>query len=393
MNKRLLIFTLCLLLAVFPAAAPAQDAIDEQADLLFRQSQTIGGALAVVLDGQIVYQRCYGYQDRADQVPVTADTYFRIASVTKMVSAIGLMQLVEQGLLDLDADISEYFGFAIANDYHPDTPVTLRQLMSHTAALSTYADYETSLSLETVLSQSSSNREYITDHVPGSFYEYSNFGAGLTGAIMEAVTGVSVNQYMRENVFGPLSIDASYDPAALADPDSIATLYHSNGTRYHSVEYLLSQPYEDFADPAHHFSTTVGSLWIRAADLATLTVALCGGGAVNGAQLLSSDSLFAMRRDQADTHASVTGESPYGLFLAREETLLEGHTFYGHQGVYRGILCNVYFEPETQFGFVLLTNGCSTKLRDHVGILSRRLFALAYETFVTDEDYQPFLVR
>ena len=169
MNKRLLIFILCLLLAVLPAAAPAQDGIDEQADLLFRQSQTIGGALAVVLNGQILYQRCYGYQDRADQVPVTTDTYFRVASVTKMVSAIGLMQLVEQGLLDLDADISEYFGFAIANDYHPDTPVTLRQLMSHTAALSTYADYETSLSLETVLSQSSSNREYFTDHVPGVF--------------------------------------------------------------------------------------------------------------------------------------------------------------------------------------------------------------------------------
>ena len=393
MNKRLLIFTLCLLLAVLPAAAPAQDGIDEQADLLFRQSRTIGGALAVILDGQIVYQRYYGYQDKEDNIPVTADTYFRVASVTKMVTAIGLMRLMEQGLLDLDADISEYFGFPVANDYHPDTPVTLRQLMSHTAALSTFADYETTLPLDTVLSQSSSSREYFTDHIPGSFYEYSNFGAGLTGAIMEAVTGVSVNRYMRENVFGPLLIDASYDPAALADPGSIATLYHSNGTRYISVQALLSQPYEYFANPAHHFSTTVGSLWIRAADLATLTIALCGSGAVNGVRLLSADSLFAMRRDQAEAHASVTGESPYGLFLAREDTLLKGHTFFGHQGLYRGILCNVYFEPETQFGFVLLTNGCNAILQNNVGVLSRRLFALAYETFVTEEDYQPFLVR
>lgn len=393
MIKRLLTFALCLLLAALPATAPAQDGIDEQVDSLFGQSQTIGGVVVVTLGDQIVYRRCYGYQDTETLVPVTEDTYFRIASVTKMVSAIGLMQLRERRLVDLDADVDEYFGYRIANDYHPDTPVTLRQLMSHTAALSASADYESGLPLETIFSGKASNREYFTDRVPGSAYEYSNFGAGLAGAVMEAVTGVSVNRYMRENVFGPLSIDASYDPAALADPASVATLYHSDGARYHSAEYLLGQPYEDFADPERHYGTTIGSLWIRAKDLATLTIALSGDGTVNGVRLLSMESLSQMRDDQASYHASVTGDSPYGLFLQREDTLLEGHTLYGHQGLFIGILCNVYFEPETGFGFVLLTNGCNNKLQNRVGVLARRMFALAYGTFVSDEDYQPFLVQ
>ena len=100
-----------------------------------------------------------------------------------------------------------------------------------------------------------------------------------------------------------------------------------------------------------------------------------------------------MRDEQADCGASVTGESPYGLFLQREDTLVDGHTFYGHQGWYAGILCNVYFEPASQFGFILLTNGCNNKLLHRVGLLSRQLFALTYETFVSEEDCNPWLVR
>ena len=85
-------------------------------------SRTIGGALVVTRGGEIVYERYYGYRDKANLIPVTEDTYFRIASVTKMVSGIGLLQLVEQGRAALDEDIGTYFGYEIRNTYYPDVP-------------------------------------------------------------------------------------------------------------------------------------------------------------------------------------------------------------------------------------------------------------------------------
>ena len=385
--KRLLCYALCLMLGFLPslAAALTLDELNWQADDYFKKSHTVGGAVVVTLGDQIVYQHYFGNQDSARQIPVTQNTYFRIASVTKMVSGIGMLQLLDQGLVDLDEDISSYFGYEIANTYYPGTPITLRQLMSHTSSVRGTLPGSTR-TLYSTLAKEERKNAYFNKTKPGSIYAYSNFGAGITGAIIEATTGENVNTYMRENVFGPLAIDASYVPSTLADPDSITNLYKYDGTRYRSASYVLKETYEDVADPETHYRTTIGSLWIRAEDLATLAIALCGDGSVNGVRLLSPETTALMRRDQASFGASVTGESPYGLFLQREDTLIDGHTFYGHQGMLEGILCNVYYEPETHFCFVMLTNGCHNVMDHHVGVLSRRMFNLAYQSFVSNEE-------
>jgi CubicO group peptidase (beta-lactamase class C family) len=382
--KRTLSAILILLLLVLPilASAATTAEIDDQVDSYFTRSRTTGGALVVFQDGEIVYQRYYGYQDKTVYAPVTENTYFRVASVTKLVSAIGLMQLKDQGLVDLDEDISAYFGYKIANFYYPDTSLTLRQLMSHTSTVSESGGYSSGNTVYDMLSEAVRHRANYTDDEPGSVYQYSNFGAGLVGAIMEAVSGVSVDHYMVENVFAPLGIDAAYDPVVLKNPEDMADLYQSDGTRYRSAWGLLRDGYEDFADPETHYGTTVGKLWIRAKDLAKLGIALCGDGSVDGVQLLTPESVQEMREDQAALGKSVTGDSPYGLLLQRVDSLIDGHTFYGYQGTVAGVLCNLYFEPETQFGFVMLTNGCNNGLDSYIGVLARRQFVYAYETFV-----------
>ena len=383
--KRLLTFALCLMLGFLPTLAPALtiDEINTQADDYFKRSKTIGGALVITLGDQIVYERYYGSQDTKTKTPVTADTYFRVASVTKLVSGIGMLQLVEQGKLELDEDISTYFGYPIANPHYPDTPITLRQLMSHTSSIRGALPTNSRTIFDT-LSKEKRKKAYYLERKPGRKYVYSNFGAGVTGAMLEAVTGMSTNRYMVENVFAPLSIDAAYSADMLSDPDCIATTYTKDLKTYRSLETMLGRVYDDTANPELHYDITVGDLWIQAADLAKLAMALCGDGSVNGVRLLSQESISLMRQDQASLGASVTGKSPYGLFLQREETLLEHKTIYGHQGLVRGVLCNVYFDPETQFCFVMLTNGCKNTMNNHVGILSRRMFDLAYQTFVGD---------
>ncbi|MBE0601156.1 MAG: beta-lactamase family protein, partial [Firmicutes bacterium] len=125
--RRLLPLVLCALLAVLPlfAAALTLNELNSLVDDSFKKSYTKGGALVIISGGQIVYERYYGYMEFARQIPVTENTYFRIASVTKMVTGIGLMKLNEQGLVALDADISDYFGYDIANTRFAKTPITL----------------------------------------------------------------------------------------------------------------------------------------------------------------------------------------------------------------------------------------------------------------------------
>ncbi|MBN1777144.1 MAG: beta-lactamase family protein [Clostridiales bacterium] len=392
--KRLLTIVLCTLLAFLysPAFALTADEIDAQVDGYFKKSYTTGGALAVILGGEIVYTRYFGLQDSAQEIPVTENTYFRIASVTKMISGIGLMQLKEQGLLELDTDISEYFGYDIANTYYTRIPITLRQIMSHTSSIRGELPGATRTVYDTI-AKSVKKRAYFLESKPGSAYAYSNFAAGIAGAMLEAVTGESVNSYMRDNVFTPLSIDAAYTPALLSEPEFIANLYNTDGSRYRGTHTLLDEAYEDCADPETHYRTTIGSLWIRVEDLAKLTIALCGDGSMNGVRVLMEESVLQMRDDQASYQRSVTGESSYGLFLQREDTLIENHEIFGHQGMCAGILCNVYFEPATGFGFVMLTNGCNNVLDNRVGVLSRRLFTYTYESFVESGAYQPYLVQ
>jgi CubicO group peptidase (beta-lactamase class C family) len=109
---------------------------------------------------------------------------------------------------------------------------------------------------------------------------------------------------------------------------------------------------------------------------------LCGDGTVDGIKLLSQQSVEEMRANQKDLGASVTGDSPYGLCTGRLDDLIKGHMLYGHQGMASGTMSNVYYDPETEFIFVLLTNGCSQNRDDRVGKLPKNMINYLYPLFV-----------
>lgn len=195
----------CLLLALLPAvgAAGAQT-LDEQVDRIFRDAKTVGGAFLVAQEGEIVYERYYGEQQKTTHVPVTEKSYFRCASVTKLVTGIGLMRMMDDGLLDPDEDISVYLGYEAGNPRYPDVPITLRMLMSHTSGLNENSSYSSlSSKLSNMIALDKKAAANFKDVRPGSQYAYSNFGAGVTGAIIESVTGQDVSSFMREYLFAP----------------------------------------------------------------------------------------------------------------------------------------------------------------------------------------------
>ena len=382
--KRILLLFICLTLLLSSALASdyfMPDPVGKQVDELFRKSRTTGGSVVVAKNGKIVFTRDYGFAQVRSKQPVTPETYFKLASITKMVTSIGLLQLVENGQLDLDADISRYFGFKIANAYYPNVPLTVRQLMSHTASVSESGGFSNERNkVSDLLAADKRRKSNFHPYAPGTQYTYSNFGAGLAGAVMESVSGLSVNSYMTKHVFAPLQITAAYKAGLLPDGQNVASQYKS-GQLNKSARRYIKEPYEDFASPDTHYRTSVGGIWIRSRDLMKLLIALAGDGSYEGTQLLKPETIQMMRTDQKTLGKSVTGDSPYGLFLERNDTIIKGRTVYGHQGMSDCTIVNAYFEPISGFAIVVLNNGCSMKRRDRVGILTRNLIEYLYPLY------------
>ncbi len=384
MSRRWIVL-LVMLLTVLCVPAHAQElSMDERVDEVFRSMKTVGGAFVVAQHGDIVYDRYYGEQQKTTHVPVTENTYFRCASVTKLVTGIGLMKMMEAGILDPDEDISTYLGYTVRNKRFMDTPITLRMLMSHTAGLVENASFgrKSSILSDMLDVQKKAGANFKKAVRPGSEYAYSNFGAGITGAIVESVTGMDVSSYMRETLFAPLGIDAAYSVTQLAQPEYIAATYKKDGSLYAAPSYMLRQEYVQEATPDTHYRVTIGSLLIRPRDLAKLGIALCGDGTVDGVRVLNEESILAMRQEHSLETDGITADSPYTFFTIRQDTLFDGLRVYGHQGTDEGIVCNLYVEPENALVIAVMTNGCKSNREDGIMRITRRLAAIAEETYI-----------
>ena len=358
-----LILMLGWLLSAFPARADAL-APDRRAEAdaffaaLFRENEIIGGAVLVSRDGERIYDCFYGWGDKGKTRPVTEDTVYKVASVTKLVTAIGVMQLVEEGKITLDDPLpAEGSGF-ILNPWHPASPVTLRQVMSHTSSIAGSAPYTGYIFWQRMDTDSKT----FTPREPGAHYEYSNLNGGILGSLIERMSGESLNDYMTARVFSPLKINAAYAATLLPDAAPLSNTFQQDGTIYRSARQYLQtdEEYDDTCDPDRHYRTSVGSLYISLKGLETLSIALAGSGTAEEVFLLSPESVEEMRRDQAlIPGSSVTGETPYGLCLYRHPA--GGKDWYGHQGRWEGLLVDVFFEPESGKTVVLVLNGVQRK--------------------------------
>ena len=352
--------TLLLLLSAAPGGLcdlEIKSAADAFFVRLFDKANAVSGAVLIAQSGERVYEYYYGAEDRKTRRPVGEDTVFKVASVSKMISAMGVMRLFDLGLIDLDGGLVTQDGYPIRNPRFPDQPVTLRQVMSHTSSLLGAAPYLTPPEWEKLTPQ---DHKYFSDSAPGTHYEYANLNGGILCSVIERTSGKSFNTFMTENFFSPLGINAAYAAHLLPDSERIATAYYPDGTVYRrGVQYVEidTQEYDDACDPDSHYRTSAGSLYISLSGLEKLGVVLAGDGTADGVRVLSGYAVRLMRLDQATLPgSSVTAESPYGLCVDRF-TNTDGITWYGHQGRWEGLLTDLFFEPETQTVVVMVMDG------------------------------------
>lgn len=158
-----------------------------------------------------------GMADIAAGRAVSADDPVRIASISKLVTALGVMRMVEAGQLELDADVSRWLGWPLRHPQFPDTPITLRLLLSHRAGLTDAAGYYAvplGAPLRTVLDDP---RAWDTAHAPGTYFRYANIHFPLIAAVMEKASGERFDRLMQRLVLQPLGIAACYNWASCDD--------------------------------------------------------------------------------------------------------------------------------------------------------------------------------
>jgi CubicO group peptidase (beta-lactamase class C family) len=245
-----------------------------------------------------------GYADLAAKRPVTPDDPVRVASVSKLVVAIGVLRLVEQGKLDLDADVSNALGRKLRNPAFPETPITLRLLLSHRSSLTDTVDYVLPLDADMagVLADPSA---WDAEHAPGTFFRYANFNFPVIAAVMERATGERFDRLMDRLVLKPLELDACYNWAGCTPATAARAV----------VIYRAKQPTKDdnqgtapacAVTPARDGSCDLakwrpgangaifspqGGLRISARGLAKIGRLLLNSGKVDGVRLLTRKSV------------------------------------------------------------------------------------------------------
>ncbi len=339
---------------VWPAAAGADELTSRWMENAFRTRKVVGGAVIVSRYGETVFSYTYGSKSARAYDPVTLDTCFRIASVTKLVSAVGLMQLYDRGYFALDAALSDTLPFPVVNTAYRDEPLTIRQALSHTTGV--LQTQQTKVNWAYV---SARNTESMFKHYahPGGSYVYSNINGGLFGALIEALTGQSVNTYMAQNVFGPLGVNAAYTPRLLPDTSDVSHQMSKAGSNIMSPERAMELEYEDTCDPARHLDVTVGGLYISANGLNRIGRMLCNEGWLDGVRILSPYTVRLMQTDQQlQPDSSVRTEGPYGLSVLRVKDRY-GNTWYGHQGMKDGLTSDLFYLPEKGLVVTVIANG------------------------------------
>lgn len=312
--------------------------MDERIPALMKLYGIPGCNIALVQGNEVVWIEVYGYADVASGRVLTIDTPMSVQSITKSVTAWGVMHLREKGLIDLDAPVSQYlksWQFPLTD--YPTEKITVRQLLSHTAGMP-LGDFTNIYSPGEVMP---SNRDVMTGEAvlmrePGTRFSYSNTGYNLLEILIEDVTGQSFSDYIRTEVLLPLGLES-----AAFDIDKAMTPYPPTGYN------LRGEPVPVYLYP----SRASGGLFATAQDIALF--------AVSGMQenpVLSGESiklLYAPQNHKIGIYGLIFEAYGFGHYL---EKLPNGMLSISHGGQGNGIMTHLQAVPETGDAIVILTN-------------------------------------
>jgi len=317
-----------------PRASVAH-AADSIADATIKRGRVAALSIAVLRGRDTLVMKGYGMADIENEVPASPRTVYRIGSVTKQFTSVAIMQLVEQGKLSLDDDVTKYVPNAPTHGRH----VLVRHLLNHTSGIPSYTDVEGSFGrvMRQDLSKDSLIATVKDDSLqfePGSHFYYNNTGYFLLGMIIERVTGKSYGDYLRDVLFAPNGLTSTVYCSVMPLIKHRAQGYDARSTGLVNADYIsMDLPY------------AAGSLCSTVGDLAAWTRLLHSGKLVKGS------SFTAMT-----TPAKLTSGRPmqygFGLFM----DTLGTHRRIHHGGGINGFISELAYYPDDSLTVVVLSN-------------------------------------
>lgn len=314
----------------------------------------VGLSLAVVKDNKIVYTHAFGHKDLNTLQPLTTSTIFRITSISKSFVATAIMTLVDAGKLTLDTDASTLLNFPLRNPNHPDDPITVGMLLSHTSSINDSEGYYISYDCINPVTNPNWRKCYNT-YAPGTGYEYCNLNFNLLGIIIEKLSGERFDHYVERHILNPLEITGSFCVNSV-DRDRCAMLYAGDGKQFEAQPqaYKIIDNLDDYQMEV----TTVrmspaGGMKITAPDLAKYMLMHMnyGKSPINSKRIISQSSAKAMQADHTPT------AEHYGLALEKTDEYVNGVKLTGHTGGAYGLTSAMFFNPDKHYGFVVICNG------------------------------------
>lgn len=355
---------------------------------------------------KILESASLGYSSLEKQTPLKLDNIFRIASISKIVVALAIMKLVEEGKIDVEEDISTYLGYQVRNPHFPDDIIKVKHVMTQTSSISDANDpvkgYDgvNGPSMYVPLKDLLTNEEYeyytpktYLPYKPGTYFEYSNFGCGILACIVEKVTNKYFTDYIREVVLLPLGCDASFRADEIINKDKITSLYY-----FEFDPPKLARDSEMFVRrvfPRYplgdNFRGPAGGLFISALDLMKISQMMMNKGTYQGIQIFKQETIELMEKEAwrgvADDDPAYKAKGLQLQLLDLDFWPYKGDKgLKGHFGSAYGVMTFMFYTRD--FGMIFFCSGTNSSTRTE-GIRSMEYDAFKELLRIYQEKHDP----
>ena len=294
-------------------------------------------SIALVRNDSVVWKAAFGYSNVRMKVPATPETFYSTGSTFKAATSTAIMQLVEQGKLQLDHPINRYLGeHQVKDRIQVEKPVTFRHILSHWSGLTAGANTKPIWGRELPRSLEKYTTDLYSIRPPETKYEYNNYAYGTAGLLIEKISGVEYEKYMYENVLKPLGIKTEHFVRPTPEMVELMALPYNAGKPAKAVEQV------------HYDVYPAGDIWLTAEEMARFLGAHLNGGVWQGKRIISEASVKT-------THEPLYGGN-YALGWGVRKDPKNGHTIIAHTGGIPGMSSNMVGDVEAKVGVYYMSN-------------------------------------
>lgn len=376
-----------LIMFLVSGAGVISQSLEQELEQVFTDFQLMGMSVWVDKNGESSSYH-YGLKDFTRNLEMDENTKYRIASISKSITALGLLKLYDQDLFELDDPINDYLNFTIANPSFPLVDITFRMLLTHTSSIQDGTGYNGFLNatynqnpVPSIANLLTPGGAYYTSNMfrtetPGTYFTYSNLNYGVIATLIEAISNQRFDVFMKNEILIPLGISGSYNIQDIADINDIAVLYRNQGgwtPQFDNYQGIMPSPPSNLPSlvlgtNGLYFSPQ-GGLRASATELGIILKFIQSGGSTHP-ELISQETLDQMKAIAWNYNGS-NGDNYFDLFnrwglglhhaniSENDQICLDSEfgSFLGHPGEAYGLISDAYFSEIGNVSFSFLTNG------------------------------------